>query len=72
MSVYPVWAPISLPVLRVVLPSLRKGGVVITDNITGSRERYKDLITFMEDPKDGFTNTVVPFHNGLWMSVYDP
>lgn len=67
-----VWAPISLRVLKVVLPNLRKGAVVITDNITGAADRYADLISFLHDPQNGFVNTVIPYHNGLGMSIYDP
>jgi len=67
-----VWAPLALATLQAVLPSLRRGAVVITDNITGAADRYADLMAYLHDEKNGFVNTVLPYHNGLGMAVYDP
>jgi len=67
-----VWAPLALPTLQIVLPKLRPGAVVITDNTIGSAARYKDLLAFLRDPKNGFINQTLPYHNGLEVSVYSP
>lgn len=68
----PVWAPLAFPTLQVVLPKLRPGAVVITDNTIGSAARYKDLLEFLRDPKNKFINQTLPYHNGLEVSVYSP
>lgn len=72
LSLTLVWAPLALATLKAVLPRLRKGAAVITDNITGAADRYANLIAFLQDEKNGFVNTVLPYHNGLGMAVYDP
>ncbi|WVW81521.1 hypothetical protein I302_103515 [Kwoniella bestiolae CBS 10118] len=65
-----IWSPLALPTLKIVQPNLRPGSVVITDNITGSADRYKDLIEYLNDPSNGFSNTTVPYSKGLAVSVY--
>ncbi|KAK6904930.1 O-methyltransferase [Kwoniella mangroviensis CBS 10435] len=65
-----IWSPLALPTLKLVQPSLRKGAVVITDNIVGSADRYKDLIEYLNDGVNGFNNLNVPYSKGLALSVY--
>jgi predicted O-methyltransferase YrrM len=65
-----VWAPLALPALQAVEPNLRVGAVIICDNSISSSARYADLQTYMRNPKNGYTNLTVPYHNGLEMSVY--
>lgn len=67
-----VWSALALPTLKVVLPRLRKGAVVLTDNTISGAEGYKDLLAFLRDPKNGFQNMCLPFTNGFEMSVYMP
>jgi hypothetical protein len=62
----------ALPALKLVLPKLRYGGIVITDNPIASAERYADLLGFMRDPANGFSNLTLPYSKGLEMSVYLP
>ncbi|KAL6248132.1 hypothetical protein RBB50_004387 [Rhinocladiella similis] len=67
-----IWAPMTLPALRVVLPKLRYGAVVIVDNTIGSAVRYKELLDFMRAPNSGFANLTLPYTKGLEMSLYVP
>jgi predicted O-methyltransferase YrrM len=62
----------TLPALRIVQPRLRHGAVIITDNTVSSADRYKDLLTYMRDPVNGFSNLTLPYSNGLEMSLYVP
>jgi hypothetical protein len=62
----------ALPALKLVQPKLRYGAVVIVDNSIASAERYKDLLTYLRSPENGFTNLTMPYNNGLEMSVYVP
>ena len=68
----PVWSALALPTLKTVLPKLRHGAVVLTDNTISGVEGYKDLLAFLRDPKNGFQNSTLPFTNGFEMSVYLP
>ncbi|KAH8788029.1 O-methyltransferase [Diaporthe sp. PMI_573] len=67
-----IWSALSLPTLKVVLPRLRKGAVILTDNTISGAEGYKDLLAFLREPRNGFQNMTLPFTNGFEMSVYMP
>lgn len=67
-----VWSALSLPTLKTVLPSLRHGAVVLTDNTISGADGYKDLLAYMRDPQNDFQNMTLPFTNGFEMSVYLP
>ena len=67
-----VWAAISLPTLKTVLPHLRPGAVVLTDNTISAAAGYADLLAFMRAPENNFRNMTLPFSNGFEMSVYLP
>lgn len=67
-----VWSALALPTLKTVLPRLRYGAVVLTDNTISSAEGYADLLAFLRDPQNGFRNLTLPFNGGFEMSVYLP
>ncbi|OSS46501.1 hypothetical protein B5807_08607 [Epicoccum nigrum] len=67
-----IWSDLALPTLKTVLPRLRHGAVVLTDNTISGIEGYKDLLAFMRDPQNGFLNSTLPFTNGFEVSVYLP
>ncbi|KAF7588580.1 hypothetical protein BBP40_005499 [Aspergillus hancockii] len=67
-----IWAPMALPTLQLVLPKMRYGAVVVTDNTIGAAERYKELLEYIRDPESGFVNSTLPFSRGLEVSVYLP
>lgn len=66
-----VWAPMALPALKLVQPSMRYGAVVIVDNTIGN-ERYRDLLEYLRDPGSGFSSLTVPYNQGLEICVYLP
>ncbi|CAK1356363.1 unnamed protein product [Cercospora beticola] len=67
-----IWSALSLPTLKTVLPNLRHGAVVLTDNTISGADGYKDLLAYLRDPQNGFQNMTLPFTNGFEMSVYLP
>ncbi|KAF5860312.1 hypothetical protein ETB97_001732 [Aspergillus alliaceus] len=67
-----IWSALALPTLVTVLPHLRPGAVVLTDNTISGAEGYADLLTFLRAPENGFQNMTLPFTNGFEMSVYRP
>ncbi|RAK81499.1 O-methyltransferase [Aspergillus fijiensis CBS 313.89] len=67
-----IWCALALPTLKTVLPRLRRGAVVLTDNTLSAAEGYKDLLAFLRDPVNGFRNVTLPFTGGFEMSVYTP
>lgn len=67
-----IWTPMALPTLKVVQPAMRRGAVVLTDNTTSAAKSYRDLLTYLRDPANGFVNVVLPYKGGLEMSIYQP
>jgi predicted O-methyltransferase YrrM len=67
-----VWSALSLPTLKTVLPRLRPGAVVLTDNTISGAKGYADLLAYLRAPENGFQNMTLPFTNGFEMSVYRP
>ena len=62
----------ALPTLKLILPHMRYGAVVVADNTIAAAEKYKELLDFMRDPGSGFVNMTLPFNNGLEVSTYLP
>jgi predicted O-methyltransferase YrrM len=64
-----IWTPMVRPVLELVAPKMRAGGVVVADNTSQWRKEYGDFCSCLEDPAHGFTTMTLPFAGGLEMSV---
>ncbi|RAL07804.1 O-methyltransferase [Aspergillus homomorphus CBS 101889] len=67
-----IWSALALPTLKTVLPRMRRGAVVLTDNTISGAKGYADLLAFLRAPENGFQNMTLPFTNGFEMSVYLP
>ena len=67
-----VWPSVALPALKAVLPKLKPGAVVLTDNTISSGPRYQELLSVLRNPNGDFRSTTLPFNGGFGMSVYMP
>ncbi|CAI7637447.1 unnamed protein product [Penicillium bialowiezense] len=67
-----IWSALALPTLKNVLPRMKSGAVVLTDNTISGAQGYADLLAYLRDPANGFQNMTLPFTNGFEMSVYMP
>ncbi|KAL1598635.1 hypothetical protein SLS60_007775 [Paraconiothyrium brasiliense] len=65
-----IWSYLALPTLKLVQPKLRVGATIVVDNAIAAAEGYKDFHAYIEDPKNGFKNTMVPYTGGLQVIVY--
>ncbi|KAF7966112.1 hypothetical protein HWV62_39994 [Athelia sp. TMB] len=65
-----IWSELALPTLKIVLPKLRVGGIVLCDNSVASAERYHELLTFLRDGKSGFFSSTLPFSGGFELVVF--
>ncbi|KAI5463570.1 S-adenosyl-L-methionine-dependent methyltransferase [Mariannaea sp. PMI_226] len=72
MLLLDIWTPLALPALEIIKPRLRRGAIVLADNTTMAKPMYKDLLTYIHDPKNGFKTTTTPYSGGLEMIVYLP
>jgi len=69
MLLLDIWAPLTLPTLKLVAPKMRSGGVVIIDNSISSAKRYEELLAYLRDEGSGFTNLTLPYSKGLELSI---
>jgi predicted O-methyltransferase YrrM len=63
-----------LPVLELLKPKLRKGSVVIADNILQPffvRKTMALYVAYMNDPANGFRSATLPIGAGLEYSVFE-
>lgn len=67
-----VWTPLALPTLQLLQPRLKRGAIVITDNVSMAKMLYKDFLGYIRNPENGFKTLTVPFSGGLELSVYVP
>lgn len=64
-----IWGPIAGRVMKLLGPSIRKGGVVIADNIISRSSLYGELIAYFDAPENGFSMQPLPFDGGLAFAV---
>lgn len=64
-----IWAPIAADVIALVGPRIRLGGMVVADNTSARRALYGGLLTYLDDPANGFTVTTLPYSGGLCLAV---
>ncbi|KAH7134066.1 S-adenosyl-L-methionine-dependent methyltransferase [Dactylonectria macrodidyma] len=72
MLLLDIWTPLALPTLEIIKPRLRRGAIVLADNTGRVKVMYKDFLTYIHDPKNGFKTTMTPYSGGLEMAVYLP
>ncbi|MEO0335173.1 MAG: class I SAM-dependent methyltransferase [Pseudomonadota bacterium] len=60
---------LALDILKLLQPSMKIGGVVITDNIGTFKGNYADYLGYVKDPSHGFVSVTLPFKAGTEYSV---
>ena len=66
---FDVWGHVVRPVLDFLLPHLRPGAVICTDNTASARQGYADLFEIIGNPARGFRTMTLPFEGGFEMTV---
>jgi predicted O-methyltransferase YrrM len=61
--------PVALPVLRIVAPLMREGGVVLTDNVGLFKSDYREYLNYIRDPRNGFRSALLSLNEGTEFSV---
>jgi len=64
------WKDLYLPVLELLMPNLRKGSVVLADNIFTFRKSLRPYVEHMQSGKNGFESTTLHIADGFEYSVY--
>ena len=65
-----IWVPMAKPALELVIPQLRRGAIVIADNVTSFRHEYRDYLAVVRDPAGGFQSMTLPHEGGIELSVW--
>jgi predicted O-methyltransferase YrrM len=63
------WAHLALDVLKVLDPFIRKGGVVISDNVGTFKDALKPYVEFLQDPSNGYRSSTLQLKGGTEFSV---
>lgn len=64
------WKDLYLPMLKLLMPKLRKGSVIIADNIHTFKKGLAPYVAFVENPAHGFQSTTLPLGSGIAYSVF--
>lgn len=64
------WKDLYLPMLTLLRPKLRKGSVVMADNITMFKKDLRPYVAFVQERANGFASTTLPLGSGLEYSVF--
>jgi predicted O-methyltransferase YrrM len=64
------WKDLYLPVLKLLTPRLRRGAVVMADNIFTFRKDLRPYVEYMQSGENGFESTTLRIADGFEYSVY--
>ncbi|MGD1909421.1 MAG: O-methyltransferase [Rivularia sp. (in: cyanobacteria)] len=63
------WADLALDILKLVSPFIRKGGIVISDNVGTFKEDLRSYVEYLQDPKNGYCSTTLNLKGGTEFAV---
>ena len=63
------WKLMYPDVLKLLMPSLRQGSVVLADDVTLFPDDVASYLAFVRDPANGFVTTTLPLGDGIEYSV---
>jgi predicted O-methyltransferase YrrM len=63
------WIPLALPALKLLAPRLRRGAVVMCDNVKQFAKDYRDYTDFIRNPANGFRSMLWPKLGGIELSI---
>jgi len=63
------WKDLYLPMLRMLQPKLRPGGVVLADNIKTFRRSLAPYVDYVQSGRNGFSSVTLPLKDGFEYSV---
>jgi predicted O-methyltransferase YrrM len=61
--------PGMLPVLKLVAPRIRVGGVVIADNVGAFWADHSDFLSWLRNPANGFQSAMLEMNEGTELAV---
>ena len=59
----------ALPVLKMVVPHMRSGSVIITDNVGLFKTDYREYVEYLRNSKNGFQSVLMGLNEGTELSI---
>jgi predicted O-methyltransferase YrrM len=66
---FDIWGEVVEPLLSILLPRLRPGGVVCTDNTASENYRKGAMFELVGNPANGFRTMTLPFDGGFELTI---
>ncbi len=63
------WKNLYLPIIKMLTPHLRKGAVVLADNVLNLKKALGPYVAHMQDSHNGFFSVTLPIGHGMEYSV---
>ena len=63
------WADLALDILKLIDPSIRKGGIVISDNVGTFKADLRSYVEYLQDPENGYRSTTLNLKGGTEFAV---
>lgn len=67
-----IWVPMAKPALKLLIPQLRPGAIVLADNVSSFRHEYHEYLAIVRDANSGFQSITLPHKGGFELSVWLP
>lgn len=67
-----IWVPMAKPALELLIPQLRRGAIIVADNVTSFRQEYRYYLALVRDPARGFQSMTLPHKGGVELSIWLP
>ena len=59
----------ALPVLKMVVPHMRSGSVIVTDNVGLFKADYREYVEYLRNPNNGFQSVLMGLNEGTEFSI---
>ncbi|NEP58617.1 MAG: methyltransferase domain-containing protein [Symploca sp. SIO2G7] len=63
------WPNLALEVLKLLHPYIKKGGIIISDNMYTFKDELKSYIEFLQNSTNGYRFSILPLSDGTGFSV---
>ena len=64
------WNDLYLPILKILKPRLRKGSIILADDVIRFKRGLKPYVEYMKSGENGFESMTLPIGDGMEYSVY--
>ena len=63
------WKALYLPMLKKLEPTFKPGSLIVADDLKIMPEMLQPYVTYVRDPKNGYTSNELPLDDGLELSL---